>query len=619
MTNNRTIALFFLSALVTHIHAAQYSNHPTPPGGIWKAVETGNVDHVRAAIPNLSDPVDRISFQFNAKRSEDGNTPLHAAVERGQLAIVQLFIESKLFVTVPNDAGKTPLHLAVEHGHIAIAQELLTYGANPNEKDSGGDTALHTAAESGHAEVVQLLLNTGARVDTPSEDGMTALHIAAEYGDVKIMQLLLTRQANPHATDEGEETPLHKAARGSHMDAIRLLIQHNASVNAADQHGSPPLHMTARGGHVDAARLLIGHGASVKTANKNDITALYLAAKSGHVDTARLLLDHGAQVDAHCKSHWTPLQVAACYGHISLARLLLNHGAQVNARGLDLGFTPLHWAASKGDECLTMLLLQHGSSITATDLCEMTPLHHAAIKGKITTAQLLLDAGADLLAKTKQPSGKWTPLMLAVQKGRALLTQFFIRQGRAKGYNLDMLLGQDSVCGENASSWALHLAIERALSLNEDEEDVESNQKNSIQRGENLILCLLEAGGNPDNQHNGVGILHLAAEYGKGKIARMLLDHGANPNSEDTESNGNSIYLASQNSHRNMMRLLVARGAKPIHTVPANPQEAQFQTELAQIGHNRRQMFRQILRSKGLPFDLIRYMAQFAPLDIARQ
>ena len=581
MLNNRIITLFFLPTLIMHAHAGQQG----PSANIWKAMKTGNVEYIRAVIRNLSDPVERITFQFETKHKKNGNTPLHAAIKRGQLAIVQLFTESRLFVTIPNGTGKTPLHLAAEHGYITIARDLLAQGAEPNGKDSIGDTALHTAANSGHADVVQLLLDAGAQINTPSNDGMGALHIAAKYGDTEIIQLLLTRQANPHATDKDGETPLHNAARGGHVDAARLLIKHGASVNTATKDGDTPLHRAADNGHIDAARLLIEHGTLVNVADNDGWTPLHMAAANGHVKVIRLLIEHDARVNSATKNASTPLHLTAFDGHVEVIRLLIKHGAYVNSANNN-GETPLHLAAANG--------------------------------GYVTAAHLLLDAGANLLAQSNPQSGNWTPLILAVKTGKALLTQFLIRQGRARGYNLDILLGQDSVCGENASSLALHLAIERALSLNENEEGIESNQKNSIQRGENLILCLLEAGGNPDNQHNGVGILHLAAEYGKGKMARMLLDHGANPNSEDTESDGNSIYLASQNNHRNMMRLLVARGAKPIQTVPVNPQETQFQTELAQIGHNRRQMFRQILRSKGLPFDLIRYMARFAPFDIAR-
>ena len=51
----------------------------------------------------------------------------------------------------------TPLHFAVEHGQVSIARLLVSKKADVNSRDKRGWTPLHRAVSLGHLEVVQLL------------------------------------------------------------------------------------------------------------------------------------------------------------------------------------------------------------------------------------------------------------------------------------------------------------------------------------------------------------------------------------------------------------------------------------------------------------------------------
>lgn len=51
----------------------------------------------------------------------------------------------------------SPLHLAVQNGNIDIVKMLLKAGHNPNEVNTEGLTPLHIAVQMGHTEIVQLL------------------------------------------------------------------------------------------------------------------------------------------------------------------------------------------------------------------------------------------------------------------------------------------------------------------------------------------------------------------------------------------------------------------------------------------------------------------------------
>lgn len=60
----------------------------------------------------------------------DSNTPLHVAVQNGNLEIVQILLDSGFDVNTCNSQGQTPLYLATRAGHADIVSLLLKRGAS---------------------------------------------------------------------------------------------------------------------------------------------------------------------------------------------------------------------------------------------------------------------------------------------------------------------------------------------------------------------------------------------------------------------------------------------------------------------------------------------------------
>ncbi|NXS02716.1 BARD1 protein, partial [Oxylabes madagascariensis] len=104
-----------------------------------------------------------------------------------------------------NYKGETLLHVASIKGDLAAVEQLLRNGADPNVKDNAGWTPLHEACNHGHREVVELLLRHRALVNTTGYQNDSPLHDAARNGHVAVVELLL----------------LHGACR----DAVKLLSQ----------------------------------------------------------------------------------------------------------------------------------------------------------------------------------------------------------------------------------------------------------------------------------------------------------------------------------------------------------------------------------------------------------
>ncbi|XP_055668437.1 BRCA1-associated RING domain protein 1 isoform X1 [Falco peregrinus] len=98
-----------------------------------------------------------------------------------------------------NYRGETLLHVASIKGDVAAVDQLLKNGADPNVKDNAGWTPLHEACNHGHKEVVELLLQYKALVNTTGYQNDSPLHDAAKNGHVSIVELLLLHGASRDA------------------------------------------------------------------------------------------------------------------------------------------------------------------------------------------------------------------------------------------------------------------------------------------------------------------------------------------------------------------------------------------------------------------------------------
>jgi uncharacterized protein len=108
----------------------------------------------------------------NAWDAERDRTPLLEAVCENQLAAVELLLNAGAEPNVRSSEGDTPLRACAEVGNVVMASLLLRSGATQTINDWGGLT------------------------------GCTALGIAISRLDLPMMRLLLDAGADPDATDD---------------------------------------------------------------------------------------------------------------------------------------------------------------------------------------------------------------------------------------------------------------------------------------------------------------------------------------------------------------------------------------------------------------------------------
>jgi len=153
----------------------------------------------------------------------------------------------------------SPLHVAVENGNLEIAEFLLTHGAKPNSKNGDKRTTLMMLDEDAAPEIVNLLLVYGAKINLADKEGSTALMFAAEYASGDVVQTLISAGANINTSNKKGETALMRAAENGELENVKLLLGAGANAQLRNKEGETALSMTS---NEEVKQILISYGAT---------------------------------------------------------------------------------------------------------------------------------------------------------------------------------------------------------------------------------------------------------------------------------------------------------------------------------------------------------------------
>jgi ankyrin repeat protein len=147
-------------------------------------------------------------------------------------------------VNAKNFSGYTPLHDAVDAGNVAIARMLISNEADLNLGNSNGSTPLHLAALWGNVDCVQLLLENGS-------DGSDVNRSDVNRSDVNRSDVNRSdvNRSDVNARNKFGNTPLHEAAwlvssqmsSDEKVKCCKMLIQNRADVHAKNLKNNTPL------------------------------------------------------------------------------------------------------------------------------------------------------------------------------------------------------------------------------------------------------------------------------------------------------------------------------------------------------------------------------------------
>jgi ankyrin repeat protein len=230
-------------------------------------------------------------------------------------------------------------------------------------------------------------------------------------------------------------------------------------------------------------------------------------------------------------------------------RALLKQHVDVNAPEAD-GTTALHWAAHWGDLAMVDALLQEGANATALNRYGATPLSEAVRIGGAPLIEKLLKAGAD--PNTLVTAQAETVLMKASRDGNADAVKVLLEHGAEVNV-------KENFRGQTAVMWAAaegHPDIVKLLAAHGADLNLRSYDRDTT--------LPKMAAGTPAAPiaRGGLTALLFAARQGEIETAKALLDAKADINAVDSDGN-NALTLAILNTHYDLTRLLIERGADP--------------------------------------------------------
>lgn len=336
-----------------------------------------------------------------------GCTAMHLndAIMKNDPELVKHVVESnRNTINSIDENGRTPLHIAVQNGNLKIVEILIKNGAYVNAKTPEGDSVLHYAIENFYTrwddvyfDILKHLVTENAEINAHAQDGDTALHKAIKYSysrewnqnSLDLVKFLVLKGADINSANNfSKQTPLHLVARSNVLEMTKYLIANNAEINVRDARGNTPLHEAALNGNLEIVRYLTLRGANINLKNKSNDTPLHYAGLNGHVDIIKFLITKNARLNDKNNSGDTPLHMAAKRGSSPSVYYLLSKGAKVNTRN-NYNLTPLHLAAGSGNKDTVRLLVTNGADVTAKDKEGKIPLDHAYEMGYADNDKLL--------------------------------------------------------------------------------------------------------------------------------------------------------------------------------------------------------------------------------------
>ena len=381
-------------------------------------------------------------------------------------------------------------------GDVALTGKIWKDGQHVEIGEDGTEHAgpLHFAAFNGHKELAQLLIDSGADINAPAtfgeKKGTTPVTIAAWEGNKETLNVILEA-----ARASGLALQLNSALFTSLVHRSKekadLLIEYGAEHD---------VFTAAMAGESEVLRQLIESAPDSVNLQHPEYgrTPLEQALKVGQTETAELLANNGAVV--------TPPSAAAM-GRVEEVKAVIKRDKEAATRHFG-SYPLLIWAINGGQSEIVKLLLEFGSDPNGGDRWDYSPLSHVAkIHGEVgkTIVDMLVAAGAD----PKLKSGNKTPIEWAlVNKNRHVHHRFV--------YHIE---NDIEVSDEDSKFWT---AV--------DEGDL-ATVKASLEKDSSLASKRFPTRNELSFLSDGFPMF-VAAANGHWEIAKLLIEHGADPDAK---------------------------------------------------------------------------------------
>ena len=451
---------------------------------------------------------------------------------RNDDALAAIAAGADVHATEPD--GATALMWATYKVEHELVDALLEAGADADVTNMYGSSPLAEAVKLDDAELVRTLLEAGADPDSPNLDNQTALMLASYIGNLDIARMLIDAGANVNAIESFRgQTALMWAAAENNPDVAELLVAEGADVSVKAVHDDWPRQMTSepraqfrptggltallyatRSGCYRCAVAIVEAGADINQPNPDGVTPLINAIDNKSFDIAMYLIDQGAKVDVWDMTGRTPLYMAIDMNSF-VPRSFGGFGdsfnplanSELNTSALDIARRLIDMGVDVNHQLTRMRPNGPGRGRFADyDMRGGTAaLHVAVFTHDYEAIEILLANGAEVDLRNVF---RLTPLMYAAGMSG---------NGR----------GPTGSTGDDIQERAIR-TIDMLLDAGADINAQVNDSHTLTAKLDTYIAWKDNEGRTP---------LHSAAELGWDKVARHLVEHGADPTIEDAEGN----------------------------------------------------------------------------------
>ncbi|CAJ0552612.1 Ff.00g006900.m01.CDS01 [Fusarium sp. VM40] len=363
---------------------------------------------------------------------------------------------------------------------------IFTFGGWDNRGEAprhvGG---LHLAALFGLDELAISLVQS-LEIDSRDSSGRTALAWLLECFAFEF-ELQANFRSGSILVPEG--------LYNGRLCVLEALLLSEANPSAPGYNEDTPLHLAAKSGDSEVVQRLLECKADVGTSNRYGDIPLVVAIRHGSESAYAKLLEVGT-VDICGKNSRTALIECAFVGNPALLSTLIERGAKVNFQD-EYGKTPLIEAAQSGHLRIVELLLANHSDINLQNRYGYTALMKACSYDRTDVVKLLLANNARL--DVRRSTGK----------------SVFTDAGRHSGDDIMKQLLREDIDTSVRNSYF----VEALMSASEEK------------RPHAVSLILGNATFKPELR-NLDAILSISFSDGNERVIKLLIDHGADPNTE---------------------------------------------------------------------------------------
>ncbi|KAK6361998.1 hypothetical protein TWF730_005702 [Orbilia blumenaviensis] len=288
---------------------------------------------------------------------------------------------------------------------------------------------------------------------------------------------------------------------------------------------------------------------------------------------------------------YIPPASAAQEGHKGAVQHLLLRQADKESKD-KRGATPLAHAAISGYEKVVELLLSHGVEIEAKDEDGATPLIHAARHGHDKVISLLLKDGANIEARDK--GNGQTPLICAAIEGHESTVRLLVDKGADRR-------AKDTKNKRPAIIWSIHKENDAMFRLLSADKDTQAPILYAAHNGYYAeVRMLLEKGADIETQDEKFGRTALiwATQGGNKNTAQLLIDRGANIHKRD-KGGRTALSRAASSGYDAIVKSMIEKGMD----LEDKDEDAYAYTALMWAAQEKREAVVHYLLEKGANID----------------